>query len=148
VAASYGLNTVEAGAAETETTRTQLSGNWDNRAFGVYGNWWNQETETTGAPATEDRTGWSISGVARFGGRHELYLVWGNQEDDVVGGTSESTLMGISYQHVMSKRTRVYVGYADVDNEAASARSVNFSAAAPAAGFDPRAFQLGLVHTF
>jgi predicted porin len=74
--------------------------------------------------------------------------VWGNQENDVGGGATESTLMGISYQHVMSKRTRVYVGYADVDNEAASTRSVNFSAATPAAGFDPRAFQLGLVHTF
>jgi predicted porin len=149
VAASYGLNTVEVGAAETETTRTQLSGNWDNRAFGIYGNWWNMEVETTGLPTVADVTGWSISGVARFGGRHEVYLLWGNQEDDVVGGTSESTVMGISYQHVMSKRTRVYVGYQDIDNEAAAVRQVNFSAVgAAAAGFDPRAFQLGLVHTF
>ncbi|MGQ0545871.1 MAG: porin [Betaproteobacteria bacterium] len=171
VAASYGVNTIEAGAVapvftlnpatgaiaasaavpagEVETTRTQLSANWDNRAFGIYGNWWNQETETRG-PTTEDRTGWAISGVARFGGRHELYAVYGSQENDIGGGATESTVWGISYQHVMSKRTRVYVGFQDVDNEAASTRQVNLAHAGTtvAAGYDPRAFQIGLLHSF
>jgi predicted porin len=148
VALSYGVNTAEAAGVETDTNRTQLSANWDNRAFGIYGNVWNQETE--GATTTEDRTGWSVSGVARFGGRHEIYLVYGQQEDDIVpvAGQEESTVVGIAYQHVMSKRTRVYVGYQDVDNDPGANRSVNFSATGVANGFDPRAFQLGLVHTF
>jgi predicted porin len=152
VAVSYGADTREVTGGESEATRTQVSGNWDNRAFGIYGNWWNLEIENTGVGGgltATDTTGWAISGVARFGGRHELYAVFGSQENDLVGGTSESTAWGISYQHVMSKRTRVYVGYMDIDNEAAAVRQVNFSAvAAAAAGFDPRAFQLGLVHTF
>jgi predicted porin len=146
-AVSYGVNNVEVTGLETETTRTQLSGNWDTGAFGVYANWFNQETEA-GPLTTEDRDGWSVSGVARFGGRHELYAVYGQQDDDQTALDSKSRVTGITYQHVMSKRTRLYAGVCKVKNEAGAARSCNFVATGSAAGYDPRAIQLGLLHSF
>jgi predicted porin len=135
------------GAGEDETTMTMISANWDNRAFGIYGNYWQAETETETGTTTDDLTGWSISGIARFGGRHEVAIMYGSTEDDLVAG-SEGKIWAVSYQHVMSKRTRFYVGFADADNDAGAAVSPTAFAASVAAGYDPRGFQLGIVHTF
>ena len=156
VAASLANNTTETGGAETETDVTQISVNWDNRAFGIYGNWAQSETTPPVGAATADVSVWSVSGVGRFGGRHELYAVYGQRSDDAIAGDAgDSSLLGIGYQHVMSKRTRAYVGYASVKNKAGTNRAPTFftgsnSLGGPAIanGYDPRGFQVGLVHSF
>ena len=147
VALGYGVTTVTVASVETENTSTQLSANWDNRAFGIYGNWWQDETET-GPTTTRDFNVMSISGVARFGGRHELYALWGTGENETVGATGDFDFWAIGYQHPMSKRTRFYASIAQNKNEAAATSVPTAFAAGVAAGYDPRGFQLGMVHTF
>lgn len=147
VALGYGVGTVTAAGVETETTSTQLSANWDNRAFGIYGNWWQDEVEA-GPLTTRDATIMSLSGVARFGGRHELYALWGTGENETVGAAADFDFWAIGYQHVASKRTRFYAAIAQNKNEAGAASIPTAFAAPVAAGYDPRGFQLGVVHTF
>jgi len=147
LALGYGVTTTTAAGVETENTSTQLSANWDNRAFGIYGNYWVDETET-GPTTTRDFNVMSISGVARFGGRHELYAVWGTAENETVGATADFDFWAIGYQHVVSKRTRFYTSIAQNKNETAATSAPTAFAAGVAAGYDPRGFQLGMVHTF
>ena len=148
VALGYGKLETSAAGVDTENTSVQLSANWDNRAFGIYANYWQDETEV-GPTTTRDGDVWSISGVARFGGRHELYALFGQGDDDAITvADAKHRFWAVVYQHVMSKRTRLYTGIAKVKNEPASAMVPTAFAAPVAAGYDPRGFQLGLVHTF
>lgn len=147
VAVSYANGTAEALGVETETTMTLLSANWDNRAFGVYGSLWQAESEVTGLGTVSEPTGWALSGVARFGGRHELYGLISMLENDSIDD-SEATVLAVVYQHVMSKRTRLYAGFATADNDPGSAVVPTAFAAATTPGFEARGIQLGIVHTF
>ena len=133
-------------AAGREEKDTQFSGHFDNRAFGIYGNYVTSKQSGTGA--TEDLRQFGLSGVARFGGRHELYAMWTKLENKAVA-SADSTLIGIVYQHVMSKRTRLYTGFGRTSNDALAATTMNFWGGGPvAAGYDPRGFQLGMTHSF
>jgi len=159
VAVSTGKLTEEDGPDEFEVTLHQISANWDNRAFGVYANYWTGEAEETGVELG-DADGWSISGVGRFGGRHELYAIYGQVEVDIPGLATKPDMdaWAIGYQHVVSKRTRFYTAFtqAKYDNGAV-ADFGDFGSIAPTGMVTPtitgtfnkpRAFQVGLVHTF
>ena len=61
---------------------------------------------------------------------------------------ADADVVALTYQHVLSKRTRVYTSLGRVDNDPGSAVELNTFAAAVAAGYDPRGFQLGLLHSF
>ncbi|HZL94202.1 MAG TPA: porin, partial [Vicinamibacterales bacterium] len=118
-AAAYGVQTAEAAGVEVEDTFTTFSAYWDNRAFGIYGNYTLHETDNPGAIADPERTYMSISGVARFGGNNEIHVHVGEREDDAGGATAPtSTFWGVSFVHRLSKRTLTYVGYGSTDNEA------------------------------
>ena len=146
IAVATGQATTQTAGVESEATMHQISANWDNRAFGIYGNWYTAESDVGGV-AGPDLTGFGVSGVARFGGRHELYAMWYRNEVDVAGDP-KATTWALVYQHVMSKRTRFYTGFAKTKNDAGMADAPTAFAVTVAAGFDPRGFQLGLVHTF
>ena len=88
-----------------------------------------------------------VNPVARFGGRHELYALWGKVKNKLLAG-GDASVVALTYQHVLSKRTRIYTSLGRVDNDAASAVELNAFASAVAAGYDPRGFQLGLLHSF
>jgi predicted porin len=152
VAVSHAIATVEAGGVDNDTTQTQITANWDNRAWGIYGGYIMAENDGVGgAPATIDRNAWWINPVMRFGGRHELYFLYGQGENDAVAG-QESTAIAITYQHVMSKRTRIYTSIGRVSNDNGANMALNAQATAAAGsvagGYDPRGFQLGLLHSF
>jgi predicted porin len=83
----------------------------------------------------------------RFGGRHEVYFLYGKGESDL-GTNPTSTTVALTYQHVMSKRTRIYTSLGRVSNDNGAAGALNGQAVAGAAGYDPRGFQLGLLHSF
>jgi predicted porin len=142
IAAAYGKDSTEAaGLADVDREWTLLGANWDTGPFGVYGQFSNLETDTT------DLTVWALSGVFRFGGRNEFHAMLGKGEDDD-NDANDSTFWGAMFVHRMSKRTLVYVGYGDNDNDGAAALSHVGMAVAPTAGADPRGFQVGLAHSF
>lgn len=146
VAVSHAKSSTELAAVEAESELTIFSANWDNRAFGIYGTFWQGEADAGGTTLAEPE-GWALSGVARFGGRHELYALWGMTEDSLIDD-SEGSVLAIVYQHVMSKRTRFYAGYATSDNDPAGTAVPTALQGGPAAGYDARGIQLGIVHTF
>jgi len=143
VSISHAIATTEAAGASNDTDMTQITANWDNRAWGIYGGYLMSDNDNN----TVDRTAWWINPVMRFGGRHEVYFLYGQAENDLVAG-QESTHIAVTYQHVMSKRTRIYTSLGRVSNDNGAAGALNAQAAAGAAGYDPRGFQLGLLHSF
>jgi predicted porin len=147
VAAATGKASAEAAGIEAEVTMHQLSANWDNRAFGIYGNWFTTEAEVTGVPGSLDASGFGLSGIARFGGRHEVSALWYRNEVDVAGDP-KATTYALVYQHIMSKRTRIYTGIAKTKNDDGMNIAPTAFVTGVAPGYDPRGFQLGIVHTF
>jgi predicted porin len=143
VAVSHAMLSAEAGGASNDTDQTQITANWDNRAWGIYGGYIQADNDNN----TIDRTAWWLNPVIRFGGRHELYALYGQGENDL--NNDESTWVAITYQHVMSKRTRIYTSIGRVSNDGGATSSLNAQVATGmAGGYDPRGFQLGLLHTF
>jgi predicted porin len=163
-AAAFGKNKIETGAGvASESKISSLSANWDNKAFGIYGNYTTQKNDALGTEIANWK-GYSLSGVARFAGRHELYLMGSKLKNDKITNM-EATTYGITYENVMSKRTRLYVGYGATKNKDAAAfaptayafatagtevtpggATANNTALAP--GKDPKAFQVGISHSF
>jgi len=145
---AYGVLNVEAPGVETETTLTNLSLTWATGAFDLRGHYAMAETEV-GPATTVDRTAWSISAKMAFGGANDIRAMFGQSEDEAPGlVANEATFWGIAFVHNMSKRTRLYAGYATVDNDAGSALIPSGFAAPVVAGFDPRGFQVGVSHSF
>lgn len=148
VAAGYAKNKDEtAGVGSTDTKVTELSANWDNKAFGIYGNYQKGKTDAPGA-TTADLDLWSVSGVARFGGRHELYALYARLKDKVAAGEPEATTYGLVYENVLSKRTRLYVGYGKTDNDDGLTAKPTGLAVTPTSGEAATGFQLGISHSF
>src|SRR5688572_17824226 len=143
VAISHAIATTEVAGTSNDADQTQITANWDNRAFGIYGGYIMADNDTN----TLDTTAWWINPVMRFGGRHEVYFLYGQAENDLVSG-QESNTIAVTYQHVMSKRTRIYTSIGRVSNDNLAAGQLNGRATASAAGYDPRGFQLGLLHSF
>lgn len=153
VAIAYGQNKNEmtGPVSEDKDTLYEVSANWDNKAFGIYGNYQNGKNETSGSPEAKASV-WSLSGVARFGGRHEVYAMYSDlkfDEGDVHGKT-----YGLVYQNRMSKRTYVYAGIGHTTNETNTSAGVATTvkptafAITPAGGEDATGFQLGISHSF
>jgi predicted porin len=143
VAASWANATTEAAGAQNDTTQTQITANWDNRAWGIYGGWIQRDDDNN----TVDVSSWWINPVMRFGGRHEVYFLYGQGESDL-GTQPESTTVALTYQHIMSKRTRIYTSIGRVSNDQGAIGGLNAQVGTFAANYDPRGFQLGVVHSF
>jgi predicted porin len=140
VSVSHAMESDEPGGNDEDMT--QITANWDNRAWGIYGGYIQAADDND----TFDANAWWINPVIRFGGRHELYAVYGQGEDDI--STAEFDYFAITYQHVMSKRTRIYTSIGRVSNDNGAAAKLNAQAGTPAGGYDPRGFQIGLLHSF
>ena len=143
---AYGVLTTEAGGVETETTLTSLSLTFATGAFDIRGHYAMAETEA-GPTTTADVNAWSISALMRIGGANEIRAMYGQREDDI-GVANEASFWGLAFVHNMSKRTRLYAGYGNVENDPGSALIPSGFAAPVAAGYDPRGFQVGLSHSF
>ena len=148
IAASHARQITQVATVENHLKINQLVGNWDNRAFGVYGGFLTRKNQgaAAGATPTDVRAYW-LNPVARFGGRHEVYGLWGKVRNKAAAA-ADADVMAVTYQHVLSKRTRVYTSLGRVDNDPGSAVELNAFAATVAPGYDPRGFQLGVLHAF
>jgi predicted porin len=166
-AVAYGQNKQEVPVTGTTTTKiTEVSGNWDNKAFGIYATYSKHKTDVPTATGASDWKIWNVSGVARFGGVHEVYLMGGQAKQSiaVAGAEPKTSLYGIVYENVLSKRTRLYAGYGYAKNEGGATLAPTAYAAAPATQIGitstvsaatnvapnekPKGFQLGISHTF
>jgi predicted porin len=145
VAASRAVQTAEAGGVESETKLDQIVAHWDNRAFGLYGGYVTLRNEA--AASTLRRRAYWFNPVARVGDRHELFGLWGKVKN-TLASNADATVIAVTHQLVLSKRTRVYTSLGKVKNQDAAAVELNAFAAAVANGYDPRGFQLGLLHSF
>lgn len=141
VSVSHAIATEEAGGVDNDTDQTQITANWDNRAWGIYGGYIMADDDAN----TIDQNAWWINPVIRFGGRHELYAVYGQGEDDL--STAEFDYFAITYQHVMSKRTRIYTSIGRVSNDNGAANKLNAQVGTVTVD-NPRGFQIGLLHSF
>jgi predicted porin len=148
IAASHARQITQVASVENHLKVNQLVGNWDNRAFGMYGGFMTRKNQgaAAGATPTDVRAYW-LNPVARFGGRHEVYGLWGKVRNKAAAA-ADADVMAVTYQHVLSKRTRVYTSLGRVDNDPGSAVELNAFAATVAPGYDPRGFQLGVLHAF
>lgn len=116
-----------------------------------------------GASADFQRDTWHLSGAYQVTPSTEIAAQVTHADDvDVGGGLSSlntgdtgATLWTLGAKHKLSKRTLVYGLYTRVNNDSASGYSLGGGstgagqAVTPAAaGEDPRAFSVGVVHTF
>lgn len=150
-------------AGTTEAKMWQLAGNWDNKAFGVYAQLLSHKVDNA-VGAQADQRQWSVSPVARFGGAHEIYGLYGRVKEKVVSPNPEAKTWGVVYENVQSKRTRLYAGYGKTNNSngsnlaptnfvGAPRAQLSFTSGASTGTVIPAnksvsGFQLGIVHTF
>lgn len=129
-----------------------IGAKYDFGSSAVYGGFWSND------PAAGDTATNGKSNAFWFGG--SLRVGPGNLIAQAVrvhvdrSGTQDPVglTLGLGYVHSLSKRTSLYLAYGTVrNNEVASFALMNGSAAVPAAGgsgSDPRAFALGMRHSF
>lgn len=148
IAASHARQITQVATVENHLKINQLVANWDNRAFGLYGGFMTRKNQgaAAGATPTDVRAYW-FNPVARFGGRHEIYALWGRIRNKLAS-EADANVTAVTYQHVLSKRTRAYASLGRVHNDPNSAVELNAFATTVAAGYDPRGFQLGVLHAF
>lgn len=148
IAGSLARQITQAATVENHLKTNQLAAHWDSGAWGIYGGYVTRRNQgaSAGATPTDVRSYW-FNPVARFGGRHELYALWGRVRNKLATA-ADSEIAALTYQHPLSKRTRVYTSVVRVDNDAGAAVEPNIFATAVAPGYDPRGFQLGVLHSF
>jgi len=156
VNAGHGVLKGDAAAGSSERKTNQLVGKWDNGTFGIAAGWQNHKADsTTGLLATslgvaqeDDRRMW-VQPVFRFGGNNELYGMWSKLKEKVSGPLhGDSTLMGLAYRHLFTKRTYAYASLVKVDNKDQAVLAPYSFAATVAAGTDPKGFNVGIVQEF
>lgn len=145
IGASRSRLTAETVGVQSDTKLDQLVANWDNRAFGLYGGY--VALRNDAVPSTAHRRAYWFNPVVRGGGGHELYALWGRVKNKLIGN-ADATVAAVTYQLVLSKRTRIYTSLGRVDNDPAAAVELYAFATSVASGFDPRGLQLGLLHSF
>lgn len=145
IAASYAKATVETVGVESDITQMQLAANWDAGPWALYGGYIKTEEDDLGIESDL----WHINPVFRFG-RNTIWGMFGMVTAEAPGVADvEGEIWGITLIHAMSKRTSVYAGYgqADNDNVALGLKPTGLAGGAPTIT-DPRGFQVGLIHTF
>lgn len=85
-------------------------------------------------------------------GKETINLAYGSAGDgDAATTKTGATMIAVGLDHKLSKRTTVYVSYSSIDNEENATYAVGTGSGAsytPAAGKDPSAVSLGIVHNF
>ncbi len=89
----------------------------------------------------------SLFAVTYETGPHEIKGYIG--KSDVSGGdTQDAKITALGYQYSFSKRSNVYLVYANIKNESAGTNNFGANDITIAAGQDPKGFGIGLRHSF
>jgi len=106
----------------------------------------------TSAVAEQDFRSWFVSGSAPMG-KFMLKATYGQTEDRNLDDNKTSKL-GLGVDYNLSKRTKLYTGYAQIWNDDNASRGLNFrgNAYGVASGvgttYGTQGFELGMAHTF
>jgi len=93
-----------------------------------------------------DIDSWFISASAPFG-KFLVKATYGETENDNVQN-SKGTKFGLGLDYNLSKRTKIYTGYAIISNENNAAYAVSPAANSYGTGYGVQGFDLGVAHTF
>ncbi|HSG22507.1 MAG TPA: porin [Azonexus sp.] len=96
--------------------------------------------------ADADVQSWFISASAPLG-KFLVKATYGETENDNVND-SKGKKLGLGLDYNLSKRTKIYTGYAIIENGNNAAYQVNPSANSYGAGYGVQGFDLGVAHTF
>lgn len=138
----------ETAAASADLKRTQFTAKWDAGTFGVMGGYaTNKADATAGFVAEQDLRNMWIQPVFRFGGKNEIYGLWAKVTDKLTDD-SDTTVWGVAYRYLMTKRSYAYAAYGRADNDGLAARAPTTFAGTTTAGQNPSGFQVGVATTF
>jgi len=98
--------------------------------------------------ATDDRTSWMLGVTVPVSAAGKVLASYNYTKLDRAGTAIDpkSTQWAVGYEHSLSKRTNLYVAYADISNKKGGAASVGDSSN-PGAGYQS-GFNLGIRHKF
>jgi|YNPMSStandDraft_1061717.scaffolds.fasta_scaffold00282_16 predicted porin len=98
--------------------------------------------------ATSDRTSWMLGVTVPVSAAGKVLASYNYTKLDVAGTANDpkSTQWAVGYEHSLSKRTNLYVAYADISNKRGGNASVGDSSN-PGAGYQ-NGFNLGIRHRF
>ena len=109
-------------------------------------NSWGRSLSAPDTLADADIQSWFISASAPLG-KFLVKATYGETENDNVQD-SKGTKFGLGLDYNLSKRTKIYTGYAIISNESKAAFQLNPSANSYGAGYGVQGFDLGVAHTF
>ncbi len=127
-----------------------VGGTYDMGTINVGGQFVNISNE--GQVAGADRTVFTVGGSFKLSDTGTVKAQFSSASE--IGSSKDgATMLAVGYDHSLSKSTTAYVAFASVSNDTAGTFGVgNWGhgdpAGAPAAGQDPSAFSVGLVHAF
>lgn len=98
--------------------------------------------------ATDDRTSWMLGVTVPVTGMSRVLASYNYTKLDVNGTSNDpkATQWALGYEHDLSKRTNLYVAYADISNKKGATASVG-DASNGGAGYQ-RGFNVGIRHKF
>jgi len=138
---------------ETDTTTpnklkvTNIGGSWNFGFMKIFALWNDQKI----GGLKEDYWGLGLSVPL---GQGEFKFNYGSVDDKGTQGAlninnADATIWGLQYIYNLSKRTALYGGYAQIDNDPGSARSIlPGTAAAALAGNKSKGYNIGVRHSF
>ncbi|WXG53429.1 MAG: porin [Candidatus Sedimenticola sp. (ex Thyasira tokunagai)] len=113
-------------------TNTSLGAQYNSGAFSVVAVM--QKSDNVNNTAANDYTDWMLGGSYTFG-NNKVVAGYEHDEQTVSGTSTDENNWQVEFQHMFSKRTKVYVGHHSAD-------------AAPTATKDGDATYFGMKHTF
>ncbi len=148
IMAAFTQNQVKVGdVAGTKVTDNRLGGKFKMAAFSVGLLFDRVKTQATGVD--RKRTAWFVPATFTAG---PVVIVgqYGRAGKVSDINDSKAKMYSIGAEYSLSKRTMLKANYAQISNETAANYDfgVNAVSGAPAAGADPKGFQVGIRHTF
>jgi len=146
-----------AGTAEnTLGTGVVVAANYNFGVATVYAGYQSGKAEDVATDAeTNKARAYAVGVKVPFGGKHSVAVSYAKFDDRFIpaGSTDDDAAnFGVVYKYDLSKRSTLYAGASRLTNRNFSAFGPNAggSGLAPtvAAGADPKAFQIGMSHTF
>ncbi|MGB5260390.1 MAG: porin, partial [Gammaproteobacteria bacterium] len=135
--ADYITNDGGSSNAAGDLTAWKVGGKFTMNAFAIMGQYEDLSNDNTG---TSDFTQWHVGGTYTMG-NNLIYAAYGaNNQDPAAGNDVDTDAYTIALMHSLSKRTKVYAGYNNQDNDGGEP--------GVAADLDRDQWSLGMKHLF
>ncbi len=139
---NYKIPTAVAGMSPVAIKRNALDGAYDFKVVTLGMGYFTGKSDDG---VTNYRT-FTLSGVVPVGADSVL-LEYTKLTDKTGAAGMDAKQFGIGYVHPMSKRTELYANYGKINNDANATQTL-LDGSNVAAGFSPRAIEMGMMHAF